>query len=77
MRQILSLLLAAAATSAAAAVPADSVATDTAFVFTDVISVPTTSVKDQNKSGTCWSFAGTSFFEDELLRITGDTLDLS
>lgn len=77
MRQILSLLLAGAAMSAAAAVPADSVAADTAFVFTDVITVPTTSVKDQNKSGTCWSFAGTSFFEDELLRITGDTLDLS
>lgn len=50
---------------------------DTSFVFTDIISLPTTSVKDQNKSGTCWCFAGTSFFEDEIRRIGGDSLDLS
>lgn len=37
------------------------------FVFTDVKVIPTTSVKDQNKSGTCWCFAGTSFFEDEIV----------
>jgi bleomycin hydrolase len=47
------------------------------FVFTDVKTVKTTSVKDQNKSGTCWCFAGTSFFEDEILRQGGDSLDLS
>lgn len=58
--------------------PADSTATaDSAFVFTDVITVPTTSVKDQNKSGTCWAFSGTSFFEDEILRASGDSLDIS
>ncbi|MDE5683498.1 MAG: aminopeptidase [Muribaculaceae bacterium] len=50
---------------------------DTSFVFTDIISLPTTSVKDQNKSGTCWCFAGTSFFEDEIRRLGGDSLDLS
>ena len=49
----------------------------TGFKFTDVKLVPTTPVKDQNKSGTCWCFAGTSFFEDELLRKTGKTFDLS
>ena len=48
-----------------------------AFQFTDVKVVKTTSVKDQNKSGTCWCFAGTSFFEDEILRKTGMELDLS
>lgn len=53
--------------------PADS----TAFVFTDVITIPTTSVKDQNKSGTCWCFAGTSMFEDEIVRRGGKPLDLS
>lgn len=31
------------------------------FVFTDVKVLKTTPVKDQNKSGTCWCFAGTSF----------------
>ena len=41
------------------------------FKFEDVKVVKTTSVKDQNKSGTCWCFAGTSFFEDEILRKTG------
>lgn len=57
----------------------DSIATDSVvgFVFTDIKVVPTTSVKDQNKSGTCWSFAGTSFLEDEILRKTGKTVDLS
>lgn len=49
----------------------------TGFVFTDVKIVKTTPVKDQNKSGTCWCFAGTSFFEDEILRKTGQELDLS
>ncbi len=56
------------------AAPKDSVE---GFGFTDIITVPTTSVKDQNKSGTCWCFAGTSFFEDEILRSKGDSLDLS
>ena len=33
----------------------------TGFKFTDIKVNPTTPVKDQNKSGTCWSFSGTSF----------------
>ena len=59
--------------------PADTAAADSVekFVFTAVTVVPTTSVKNQNKSGTCWCFAGTSFFEDEILRMGGDSLDLS
>lgn len=47
------------------------------FGFIDVKVLPHTSVKDQNKSGTCWCFASTSFFEDEILRQGGDSLDLS
>ncbi|MDE6352449.1 MAG: C1 family peptidase [Muribaculaceae bacterium] len=47
------------------------------FAFTDVKVFPTTSVKNQNKSGTCWCFAGTSFFEDEIIRKGGKPLDLS
>ena len=74
-------LVAAAASHAAAAdpAPADSLAAkaDSVFVFTDTKVVPHTSVKDQNKSGTCWCFASTSFFEDEILRQGGDSLDLS
>lgn len=47
------------------------------FRFTDVKVVKTTPVKDQNKSGTCWSFSGVSFLEDEILRKTGKETDLS
>lgn len=47
------------------------------FEFKDVITVPVTSVKDQNKSGTCWCFAGTSFYENEIRKAGGDSLDLS
>ena len=59
--------------------PADSAAADSVkgFQFKDIKTVKTTSVKDQNKSGTCWCFAGTSFFEDEIMRQGGDSLDLS
>lgn len=62
---------------------ADSVATDSVdadtvkFVFTDIKVIPTTPVKDQNKSGTCWCFAGTSMFEDEIVRQGGKEHDLS
>ena len=52
-------------------------ADSTGFVFTDVKVLPHTSVKDQNKSGTCWCFATTSFLEDEILRQGGDSLDIS
>lgn len=76
-KTILSLLSFSAAFCAFGQAPADSVATDTCFVFTEVLTVPTTSVKDQNKSGTCWCFAGTSFFENEIRHAGGDSLDLS
>ena len=49
----------------------------TGFTFTDIKVVKTTPVRDQNKSGTCWCFATTSFLEDELLRKTGKEYDLS
>ncbi len=53
------------------------VADSTGFKFTDVSLVPGTSVKDQNKSGTCWSFSGLGFLENEILRNTGREVDLS
>ena len=51
--------------------------TDTGYVFTTVKDLPATSVKDQYRSGTCWSFSGLSFIESEILRNGGDTLNLS
>lgn len=47
------------------------------YIFTKVIDLPATPVKDQSSSGTCWSYATTSFIESELIRLTGDTFDLS
>jgi len=47
------------------------------YTFTEIITVPHTPVKDQHQSGTCWSFAGTSFVEAEVMRLGGPELDLS
>ncbi|MDE6198138.1 MAG: aminopeptidase [Muribaculaceae bacterium] len=79
MKKLACAALAAAISASAvnAAEPAENLNADTAFVFTDQIVIPTTSVKDQNKSGTCWCFAGTSFFEDEIVRKGGKPMDLS
>ena len=79
MKRILAIGVAAAMFSGAQATEnIDSVASDTlGFGFVDQIVIPVTPVKDQNKSGTCWSFAGTGFFEHEILKNTGDTVDLS
>ena len=49
----------------------------TGFKFTDEIVIKTTPVKDQNKTGTCWSFSTVSFFENEILKATGKEVDLS
>lgn len=51
--------------------------TDTTFVFTDIKLNPTTSIKDQNRTGTCWSFSGVSFIENELLKNGKGEYDLS
>jgi bleomycin hydrolase len=39
------------------------------YVFKDQTRLPTTSVKNQYKSGTCWSWSATSFFESEAMRL--------
>ena len=46
-------------------------------VFTVVKEVGRTSIKDQANSGTCWSYSGQGFFEEELLRIGKKGYDLS
>ena len=45
-------------------------------VFTTIKELPITSIKDQNRSGTCWAYSTLSFFESEILKKTGKTYDL-
>jgi aminopeptidase C len=46
------------------------------FQFTTVKENPITSIKNQNRSGTCWAFSSLSFFESELLRMGKGEYDL-
>ena len=45
-------------------------------VFTVIKEIPITSVKDQNRSGTCWDYSTLSYFEAEILKATGKSYDL-
>lgn len=47
------------------------------YKFTPVKDIKATSVKNQYKSGTCWSFSGLSFLESELIRMGKGEYDLS
>ncbi len=51
--------------------------TDSGYQFTIVKQLPATSVKNQFRSSTCWSYSTISFLESELLRMGKDTFDLS
>ena len=47
------------------------------FVFTTVKENPITSIKNQNRAGTCWCYSGLAFIESELLRMGKGEYDLS
>ena len=47
------------------------------YQFTSLKEVPCTPVKDQARSGTCWSFSGLGFLEAEMLRQGKPEVDLS
>lgn len=46
-------------------------------VLEDLFEIETTSVKDQESSEACWSFAGASFIESELIRKNYPAIDIS
>ena len=46
------------------------------FVFTTVKANPITSIKNQNRSGTCWAYSSLGFFESELIRMGKGEFDL-
>lgn len=76
MKKILTFaLLALIATGAQAAKKKEAVNKNKP-VFTVIKENPITSIKDQNRSGTCWAYSTLSFFESEILKKSGKTYDL-
>ncbi len=47
------------------------------FQFETVVDLEATPVKNQGRSGTCWSYATTGFVESEMLRMGKDPVDIS
>ena len=47
------------------------------FEFTTVYDIEATTVKNQGRSGTCWSYSSTSFIESEMIRMGKDPIDIS
>ena len=76
---ILSFALGAISLSITAQTDSTKVASDSieGFRFTTVDSIAITPVKDQNRSGTCWSYSTIGFLESELLRMGKGEYDLS
>jgi hypothetical protein len=71
MKKILTLALIALCTGAFAqqSAPAPVKASD--YQFTTIKENPITSIKDQNRSGTCWCFSTLSFLESEIIKAKG------
>ena len=47
------------------------------YEFKMIYDLPTTPVKDQYRTGTCWSFSGMAYFETELIRMGKGEFDLA
>ena len=47
------------------------------YLFKTIKNLDATPVENQNYTGTCWSFSSLSFLESEILRLTGEKVDLS
>ncbi len=75
MKKAIVLALLAVSTLGAHAEKKDSVIPNKP-VFTVIKKNPITSIKDQNRSGTCWDYSTLSYFESEILKATGKTYDL-
>ncbi len=76
MKKILSLALLACLAMGANAEEKKNPENKNKHEFTTVKECKITSIKDQNRSGTCWDYSTLSFFESEILKKTGKTVDL-
>ena len=47
------------------------------YQFTDIKRLPVTSVKSQDRAGTCWSWSTISYLESEIIRLGKDSVSLS
>lgn len=77
MRKLAFLILAIAIVLPAMARKKEKKEEKKAYEFTMVNDIPTSAVKNQYRSGTCWSFGGIAFLETELIRTGKGEVDLS
>jgi bleomycin hydrolase len=47
------------------------------YEFTNTLNLEATSIKNQEITGTCWSYSTASFLESEVMKATGKEVDLS
>jgi bleomycin hydrolase len=47
------------------------------YIFKDIKEIKSTSVKDQQRSGTCWSYSGLALLESEIIKMGKPEVDLS
>ena len=77
MKKVVLFALLAAMTLGANAKPKKKEVKDEGYKFTIVKENPITSIKNQNRAGTCWCYSGLGFIEAELLRMGKGEFDLS
>jgi len=76
MNKLLTLALAACIAAGASAQEKKDAPAKNKPVFTTIKANKITSIKDQNRSGTCWAYSTLAYFESEILKKTGKTYDL-
>ena len=77
LRKFLALTLVAALSVGMVSAQEEEKEKEQGYQFTTINEIPTTPVKDQYRSGTCWSFSGLGFLEAEMLRKGSPEVDLS
>ncbi|MCR4994974.1 MAG: C1 family peptidase [Bacteroidales bacterium] len=77
MKKVLLILVAALVAAPTFAAKKNKEEKNSKPVFTVVKQLPITSIKNQNRSGTCWAYSTLSFFEAEILKATNKSYDLA